>query len=336
LGEFFGKEPGTIMTKKIVFALKKIGFDYVFDTSFGADVAVMEECFEFEKRLKNNGPFPMINSCCPGTVSFIEHSYPELIPHVATVKSPMEILGSLIKTAFAKEKKIPPEKICSVAIMPCVIKKAEALRPELRMNGKLVIDGVLTTKELGEILKDKHIDLENCKDAEFDSMFGTASGGGIIFGSSGGVCEASLRKYASLHKIPLEKIETTKLRGSEGVREVTFNFNGEKIKIAIINSLRNASPLLNDSKKRAQFHFIEVMACLGGCVGGAGQPVSTIGAIEKRRNGLYQIDSNSKIKISNENPEIIQLYSKYLGRPGSETAIKILHTKFDKICTDCF
>ncbi len=335
IGECFGKKPGEIMTKKLICALRKIGFDYVFDKSFGADVAITEECAEFEEKLKKNGPFPMINSCCPGTVSFIEHSYPELIPNVATVKSPMEIVGSLIKTVFCKEKNISPEKICSVAIMPCTIKKAEALRPELRMDGKLVIDGVLTTKELAEIIKEKKIDIEKCSDSEFDQMLGVASGGGIIFGSSGGVCEASIRKYASKNNFPIEKIETKKLRSSDGIREIFFDICGKKINVAIINSLRNAAILLNDKEKISRFHFIEIMACLGGCVGGAGQPISTLDAIEQRRKALYSIDSNLKIKTSDENPEIKLLYEKYLGAPGGRKAKKILHTAFDKICTDC-
>ncbi len=336
LGELFGFEAGTILTKKIVGALKELGFDYVFDTSFGADVAIVEESKELDERLKKGGIFPLINSCCPGTISFLEHSYPELVPNIATVKSPMEVTGVLIKTYFAGKKKIHPEKILSVAVMPCVIKKAEALRPELRMDGRLVVDGVLTTVELAELMKAKKIDLKKCKEMEFDSLLGVASGGGQIFGSTGGVSEAALRNYAYLNKVPIEKINTTQLRSFEGIREIEFSLNGQKIKIAIINSLRNANQVLNDPDKLKEYTFIEIMACLGGCVGGAGQPMSTKEILEKRRAGLYKIDSENKIKASSENPEVKRLYEEFLGSPRSRKAIRALHTGFARTCLDCF
>lgn len=336
LGELFGYAPGEVITKKIVCALKKLGFEYVFDTSFGADVAVMEESKEMADRLKVGGPFPMINSCCPGTVSYLEHSYPELVPYMASVKSPMEVEGVLIKTYFAEKLKIPKEKIFSVAVMPCVIKKAEFLRPELRLEGKLVIDGVITTMELAQYFKANKIDLKNCKEAEFDSLLGTASGAGQIFGSSGGVSEAAIRNYAYLNNIPIEKLDTKDLRGPGEVREITFNLRGQKIRIAVVNSLRNAPTILNDKKKLSSYHFVEIMACYGGCVGGAGQPPSTKEIIAKRREGLYSIDSKLNLKVPAQNPDIQKLYKDFLGSPRSKKSLKLLHTSFAKTCSDCF
>lgn len=336
LGELFGYEPGTVTTKKIVGALKEIGCDYVFDTSFGADIGIMEETKDLEERLKSGGPFPMLNSCCPGTVSFLEHAYPELVIHMGTVKSPMEVLGVLIKTYFAEKMGIHPKKIFSTAVMPCVIKKAEALRPELRINNRLMVDGVITTVELAKFMKEKEIDLRKCKETEFDSLLGSASGGGKIFGSSGGVSEAALRNFAYKNNLPIEKIETKELRGSEGIREVNFKINGDEFNIAIVNSLRNAGQILNDKKRFYKYTFIEIMACLGGCVGGAGQPTSTKEILEKRRNGLYSIDEKMKIRVASQNPAVQKVYSEFLEKPMSKKAMRLLHTGYAKICTDCF
>ncbi|MDD5022570.1 MAG: [Fe-Fe] hydrogenase large subunit C-terminal domain-containing protein [Candidatus ainarchaeum sp.] len=335
IGELFGYEPGTPLYKKLIFALKKLGVKYVFDTSFGADICVVEESKEFESRIKQ-GEFPIINSCCPGTVSFLEHAYPDLVGNMATVKSPMEVTGALIKSYFAEKMNILPDNIFSIAIMPCVIKKAEALRPELRVKGKLMVDGVITTKEISEILKENNIELSKCEDMDFDSLMGTASGAGKIFGSSGGVGEAALRNYAYINNLPLEKIDKKNLRGEEGIREITYSSGKIEFKMLVINSLRNASILLNDKEKLKKYHFVEIMACLGGCVGGAGQPQSTKENLEKRRKGLYQIDEGLKLKVPSQNPEIQKLYENYLGSPMSRKAKQLLHTGFEETCVDCY
>src|SRR3989339_818199 len=322
LGEPFGYEPGKSFESKIPDALKKLGFKYVFDTSFGADVAVVEETKEMQERLENGGKFPIINSCCPGTVSFLEHSYPELMANMATVKSPMEVLAVLIKTYFAEKMKILPENIVSVAIMPCVIKKAEALRPELRLNGKLMVDGVLTTMELAKIMKEEGLDIAKCKDGGFDSLLGTASSAGKLFGSSGGVSEAALRNLAYNIGVPIKQINRKATRSFDGVRELVFKAGKNRFKVLIINSLRNASPILNNRKKLEKYHFVEIMTCLGGCVGGAGQPVSTKETLEKRRAGLFKIDAGAKITVPSQNPEVQRLYKDFLGQPRSKKALE--------------
>lgn len=336
LGEPFGYEPGTSVEKKIPTLLRKLGFKYVFDSCFGADVAIVEESRELEERVKNNDMLPIINSCCPGTVSFLEHSYPELVGNIASVKSPMEVTGVLIKTYFAEKMKIKPEKIFSVAVMPCVIKKAEALKPELRLDGKLMVDAVLTTKELVELMKEKKIKLGKIGDSDFDSLMGTASGSGKLFGSSGGVSEAALREYAFLKGVPMEKIDQKMTRGSGEIRELVFKIDGKEFKIAIVNSLRNASRILNDNEKLKEYCFVEIMACLGGCVGGSGQPPFTKEILEKRRKGLFKIDSESKFKVPSQNPAVKELYDNFLGNPLGKKAKKLLHTKFERVCVDCF
>lgn len=336
IGELFGYAPGKSFESKLPSALRKAGFKYVFDTSFGADVAVMEETKEMEERLKKGGKFPIINSCCPGTVSFLEHSYPDLVENMATVKSPMEITSVLIKTYFAEKMDINPDKIFSVALMPCVIKKAEAIRPELKLDGKQMTDLVLTTKELAELFKEEGIDISNCEESSFDSLLGTASSAGKLFGSTGGISEAALRNFAHQIGVPLEKIDSSKIRSFEGTRELKFQAGGMDLNVLIINSLRNASPVLNDRELLKKYHFVEIMACLGGCVGGAGQPPSTKEILEKRRAGLFEIDHGAKVTVSSENPEIKKLYADFLGHPLSEKSVRLLHTKFQKICSDCY
>jgi NADH-quinone oxidoreductase subunit G/NADP-reducing hydrogenase subunit HndD len=336
IGELFGFEPGTPLTDKIVGALKKAGVDFVFDTSFGADIVTMEETKELEERLENGGPFPLINSCCAGTVLFLEHAYPELVHHMASVKSPMETEGILIKTYFAEKKGILKENIFSVAIMPCVIKKSEAQRQELRLDGKIVVDSVITTVELAQFLKERGIDLNNVEEKKFDSLLGEASGAGQIYGSSGGVCEAALRNYSSMHGIPLEKINAQPLRGEEGAKTVEFSLNGKKINVLVINCLRNAAPILSKKRKLKDYQFIEIMACSGGCVGGSGQPPSTKEIIEKRRKGLYLIDERIAMKTPAENPAVKKAYEEFLGKPGSEKAVRLLHTVHQQTCTNCF
>jgi len=336
LGELFGYAPGTPLTKKVVGALKQLGFDFVFDTSLGADVAVVEAGFEFKERLEKGGLFPVINSCCPGTVLFLEHAYPDLVPHVASVKSPMEITAVLAKTYFAQKKKLDADKIFSVAVMPCVIKKSEALRREMRVDGRQMVDLVLTTVELAEFMGRKGVDLRSCEEKDFDSLLGTASGAGQIFGSTGGVSEAAIRHFASTQNFKIEKTVVDSLRAPDGLRETVFNVGGKQIKVLVINCLRNASVVLNDKQKFSQYHFIEIMACLGGCVGGAGQPTSTLENLEKRRSGLYSIDSATQLKAPMQSPDVQAVYKEFLGSPASEKSLALLHTTFSKICTDCF
>jgi len=333
LGELFGFKPGDILTKKIIGALKKIGFDYVFDTSFGADVVVMEEAAELKKRLKKGGPFPMINSCCPGTVSFIETAHKNLIPNISSVKSPMEVLGVLIRKYFSNKISISEEDIVSVALMPCIIKKAEIHRSDLKFNGKRIIDFVITTSELASLMKELSIDLKDCNDKDFDSFFGYASKSGKIFGSSGGVSEAILRTYIELNNLDNLKINKEVLRDSKGFRELDFFIGEKNIKIAIINPLLNAIQLLKNKEEYSKYTFIEIMACKGGCVGGAGQPPSDEKTIELRREGLYKIKNeggsteNSILYSPSKNKEIIQLYNDFLGKPLSPISLKLLHKK---------
>ncbi|MFA4946167.1 MAG: [Fe-Fe] hydrogenase large subunit C-terminal domain-containing protein [Candidatus Micrarchaeia archaeon] len=335
LGELYGLPAGTPATGKVVGCLKALGFDFVFDTSFGADVVVAEESAELAKRLKDGGPFPIFNSCCPGSVLFLEHAYPELVPSIVTVKSPMEVTGSLIKSYFAEKKKIAPSKINSVALMPCMIKKTEARKPEFDFEGIRPVDCVITTVELAALLEEAGVDFKKVKECAFDDLLGVASGAGQIFGSSGGVSEASIRNYAFLKGLPLEKLDSKPLRGSEGLREETFDLGGERVSVLVINCLKNAPAALSDKKRLAKYNFVEMMACLGGCVGGAGQPPSTLETLEARRKGLYGIDAGARVKVAAQNPQIKALYDSYLGEPRSEKAMRILHTQHDKVCQHC-
>ncbi len=334
LGELFGGEPGSIVTGKMVGALKLLGFDRVLDTNFTADLTIMEEATEFLDRLKNGWDMPMITSCSPGWINFLELFYPELVKHHSSCKSPQQMFGALVKTYYAQEQKIDPKKIVSVSIMPCTAKKFEALRPEMRSSGFQDVDYVLTTRELGKLLKSSGIFFNDVPEAEFDSVMGMGTGAGTIFGNTGGVMEAALRTaYETVTGKTLENVEFNVVRGMGGIREADIDLDGTQIRVAIAHGLGNARQVMESIKKgnRNRWDFVEVMACPGGCIAGGGQPITRdINFRAKRIAGLYQDDRELPLRKSHENPEILAIYRDYLGEPGGHKSHKLLHTHLTK------
>lgn len=339
IGEGFGLEPGTPATGRMITALRRLGFDAVFDTNFGADLTIVEEAHEFLMRLEGHGPLPMITSCSPGWINYLEKFYPELIPHASTCKSPMSMLSSLIKTYYAEEKGIDPKNIYVVAVMPCVAKKYEAHRPEHYMdNGLPYTDAVLTTRELIWMIKCYGIDFAKLPDGEFDTPLGLSSGAADIFGATGGVMEATLRAASELVTgKPADRLEFTEVRAVEGLRETYVAIGDRAIHLGVANGLTNAKVLLDKAvKQEGQFHVLEVMACPGGCIGGGGQPYPSENIkvldpelLRKRAGALYSIDKSKKLRKSYENPAIEEIYDKFLGGPGSEKAHHLLHTHYN-------
>jgi len=327
LGELFDMKPGTLVSGKMISALKKVGFDKVFDVDLGADMTIMEESAELLKRLKENKKekLPMITTCCPGWILMMEHFYPELIPNMSTCKSPHEMLGMLIKSYYAEKAKINPKKIVVVSIMPCTAKKFESTRKELNTG----VDYVLTTRELGRLIKMKNLDFKNLEDENFDSVLGLASGAGDIFGTAGGVMEAALRTaYEISTKKKLKKVEFKNLRSSKGIREGIIVLNDKKINYATASGGANIRKLLRNKDK---YQFIEMMACPGGCVGGGGQPIySDEKILGLRAKALYEQDSKREFRRSHENPIVKDIYKRYLGEPLSKRAEKLLHTKYSE------
>ncbi len=320
-GELFGLPPGTLVAGKIASALRRCGFAKVFDVDLGADMTIMEEASELLKRLEKNENLPMITTCCPGWILMMEHFYQELIPNMSTCKSPHEMLGMLIKTFYAKRAGINPRDIVVVSIMPCTAKKFESTRPELNT----AVDYVLTTREFGRLVKMKHIDFKSLPDEPFDAPLGIASGAGHIFGASGGVMEAALRTaYEISTGKQLTKIEFDQLRGSEGIKQGSIIINGKEIRFAAANGGRN---IRNVIKHMNNYHFIEMMACPGGCIGGGGQPIyKDPDVLVKRAQAIYQADSLEHIRKSHENPVVKEIYAEFLGHPLSEKAEELLHT----------
>ncbi|MEN6407425.1 MAG: NADH-dependent [FeFe] hydrogenase, group A6 [Thermoguttaceae bacterium] len=336
IGEGFGLPPGTPATAQMVTALRRLGFDRVFDTDFAADLTIIEEAHEFLTRLKE-GPLPMITSCSPGWISFLEKFYPELIPHASTCRSPMSMMSALVKTYYAEKTGIDPKKIFVVAVMPCVAKKFEAERPEHRMaDGTPYTDAVLTTRELIWMIKCYGIEFTSLPPGEFDAPLGLASGAGDIFGCTGGVMEATLRAASELVTgRPADRLDFTEVRAVEGLRETYVAIGDQNIHVGVANGLTNAKILLDKIKAGEPFHVIEVMACPGGCVGGGGQPYPPPGVnvldpdlLRRRASALYSIDSKKKLRKSYENPAIEEVYSSYLGGPGTERAHELLHTHY--------
>jgi NADP-reducing hydrogenase subunit HndD len=337
IGEGFGLEPGTPATGRMITALRVLGFDAVFDTDFAADLTIVEEAHEFLTRLKE-GPLPMITSCSPGWISFLEKFYPGLIPHASTCKSPMSMLSSLVKTYYAEKKGIDPKDVYMVAVMPCVAKKFESRRPEhYTPDGIPYTDAVLTTRELIWMIKCYGINFTTLADGEFDSPLGVASGAGDIFGCTGGVMEATLRAASELVTgKPADRLEFTEVRAVEGLRDTYVAIGEQVIHVGVANGLTNAKILLDKIVEgQEQFHVIEVMACPGGCVGGGGQPYPPDGIkvldpelLRKRASALYTIDSSKTLRKSYENPAIEELYDSFLGGPGSEKAHELLHTHY--------
>jgi NADH-quinone oxidoreductase subunit G len=334
LGEKFGAEPGTVVTGKMVAALRLMGFDKVFDTDFAADLTIMEEAAEFIHRLQHGGRLPILTSCCPGWVKFFEHQFNDLLDIPSTCKSPHEMFGVIAKTYYAEKMGIDPKNIFVVSIMPCLAKKYEAARPELMHDDMQDVDAVLTTRELGDMLKEANIDLMNLKDEEFDEPLGESTGASVIFGTTGGVIEAALRTtYEWLTNETLEEVEFHELRGFDGIREAVIKINDQDINIAVAHGLGNARKLLEDIRAgKSHYHAIEIMACPGGCIGGGGQPYhfGNFDVLKKRMEGIYKEDKSKKYRKSHENPAIKKLYEEYLGEPNGEKAHELLHTHYVK------
>lgn len=331
LGEELGIPAGSIVTGKMVAALRSLGFDKVFDTNFSADLTIMEEGHEFLDRLQNGGVLPMITSCSPGWVNMIELKYPELLPHLSTAKSPQQMFGAVAKTYYAEKAGIDPAKIVSVSVMPCTAKKAEAQRKEMCDSGYRDVDIVITTRELGRMIREAGIDFASLPEENFDSPLGIGTGAGAIFGNTGGVMEAALRTVADVVSgEDLPKLEYEEVRGMEETREATVTVAGKEIKVAVVNTLGSARKMLERIKAgTADYQFIEVMACPGGCIGGGGQPVPVNREIrQKRREALFDCDRMSELRKSHENPEIKALYDNWLGKPLGEKAHHLLHTHY--------
>ncbi|MDR1781445.1 MAG: [FeFe] hydrogenase, group A [Bacilli bacterium] len=331
IAEEFGEAPGTISTGKMVAALKRMGFGYVFDTNWGADLTIMEEANEVVERL-NKGTLPILTSCCPGWINFIEYQFPKLIDVPSTCKSPHEMQGAITKSYFAKKLNIDPEKIFVVSIMPCVAKKYEASREELSVDGLQDVDAVLTTRELAEMIKEAGINYVGLEEEEYDHPLGESTGAAAIFGATGGVLEAALRTAQGwLTDDKATNIDFKDVRGLEGIKEATIKINDLELKVAAASGLGNARKLLEKIESgENEYHVIEIMACPGGCVAGGGQPYNhgdrTI--IEKRMKALYEIDSHKTLRESHKNPDIIKIYDEFLGKPGDHLSHKLLHTHY--------
>jgi len=331
IGEPFGEKPGSISTGKLVAALRRLGFDKVFDTDFTADLTIMEEGYELIERLKSGGTLPMITSCSPGWIKFIEHFYPGLLGHLSTCKSPQQMFGALAKTYYAQKAGIDPKNIVVVSIMPCTAKKFEAGRPEMDSSGRQDVDIVLTTRELARMIREAGIVFSELPEEEYDAPLGISTGAGVIFGASGGVMEAALRTaYEVLTGTPLPNINLTAVRGMEGIKEASVEINGMTVKVAVAHTLGNARKILDLIKEgKAEYHFVEVMACPGGCIGGGGQPIPTDTAIrEQRIAGIYTADERMALRKSHENPAVQQLYKEFLGEPLGHKSHELLHTHY--------
>jgi NADH-quinone oxidoreductase subunit G/NADP-reducing hydrogenase subunit HndD len=333
VGELFGMEPGSIATGKMVTALRRMGFNAVFDTDFAADLTILEEASELVHRIQHHGRLPMLTSCCPAWVKFFEHQFPDLLDIPSSCKSPQIMFGTIAKTYYAEKLGIDPAKMVVVSVMPCVAKKAEAARPELTKEEHSNVDLVLTTREFGLMLKEAGIDFMNLPESDFDKMMGESTGASIIFGTTGGVIEAAVRTaYEWITGEELENVEFTAMRGVQGIREATVKVGDLELKIGIAHELGNARKLLEDIRAgKSQFHAIEIMACPGGCIGGGGQPYhhGDIEIIKKRQEAIYAEDRNKVKRKSHQNEEVLRLYKEYLGEPYGEKAHDLLHTYYE-------
>jgi len=331
LGETQGMPPGILVTGKMVSVLRKLGFDKVLDTDFAADLTIVEEGNELIQRIKNKGVLPQITSCCPGWIKFIEHFYPKLIPNISTCKSPQQMFGAILKTYYAKKHNMNPKNIVSVSIMPCTAKKFECNREEMHDSGLKDVDYSLTTRELGRMIKKAEIDFKSLPDEFFDLIMGSSSGAAAIFGATGGVMEAALRTVADLLEgKDLKHLNYEAVRGIKGIKEASVKIAGMNINVAVAHGLGNARKLLERVKEDpSRYHFIEIMSCEGGCVGGGGQPIPTTKAIAKKRaEALYEQDQSLVLRKSHKNPEIKMLYKDFLGECESDKIHHLLHTKF--------
>lgn len=338
LGEEFDMEPGTLVTGKLVAALRRLGFDHVFDTDFAADLTIMEEGTELLNRLgkhlagDKDVKLPILTSCCPAWVKFFEHQFPDMIDIPSTARSPQQMFGSIAKTYFADKLGIKREDLVVVSIMPCVAKKYECGRDEFKVNDNPDVDHAITTRELAALIKLSNIDFNSLPNEEFDNPLGESTGAGVIFGTTGGVIEAAVRTAYEIHtKKELPRLDFDELRGMEGIREATIDFDGLPIKIGIAHGLGNARKLLEDIQAgKSEFHAIEIMSCPGGCIGGGGQPYhhGDASIIKKRQMAIYTEDKNKTLRKSHENPYIVKLYEEFLGKPMSEKAHHLLHTEY--------
>ena len=338
LGEEFGMEIGTNVTGKMIAALKRLGFDKVFDTNTGADFTIMEEATELVKRLRNNDNLPMTTSCCPAWVKYTEMFYPENIPHLSSCKSPHQMLGAVIKSYFADKNHIDPSKIYVVSVMPCIAKKYERQREELKVNGISDVDAVITTRELARMIKQANIDFPKLEDEEFDNPMGEATGAGAIFGTTGGVMEAALRAaYELITGEELQNVEFEQVRGAKGIKKATVQMGDKEVRVAVAHGLGNAKKIMEEIKSgKADYQFVEVMACPGGCIMGGGQPIknsktrATVDVRRKRAEAMYSIDERSTIRKSQDNPILKAIYKEYIGQPGEHRAHELLHTHYEK------
>ncbi|MBQ9197274.1 MAG: iron hydrogenase small subunit [Clostridia bacterium] len=336
LGEEFGLPMGTSVTGKMVAALRRLGFDKVFDTDFGADLTILEEGTELVQRLTNKGVLPMITSCSPGWIKYCETYNPDFLPNLSSCKSPHEMLGAVIKSYYAEKAGIDPQNIAVVSVMPCTAKKFEAKRPELSANGLQDVDEVITTRELARMIRAAGIDFANLPDEDFDSLLGESTGAGVIFGATGGVMEAALRfAYEAVTGKELEKVEFHEVRGLKGVKEAEIDLNGTKINVAVAHGTGNAQQLLDSVRSgEKQYQFIEIMCCPGGCVTGGGQPIVKsdvrmgVNVSAERAKALYGEDEGKPRRKSQDNEELKVLYKDYLGEPGSHKAHHLLHTTY--------
>jgi NADP-reducing hydrogenase subunit HndD len=338
LGEEFGLEPGTLVTGKMVAALRRLGFNYVFDTDFAADLTIMEEGTEFLNRLHaflagdKDVKMPILTSCCPAWVKFFEHQFPDMMDIPSTAKSPQQMFGPIAKEYFGKKLGINRKDMVVVSIMPCLAKKYECSRDEFKVDGNPDVDFSISTRELALLIKQSNIDFNSLPNEDFDQPLGESTGASVIFGTTGGVIEAAVRTAYELHtgkKLP--KVDFTELRGMEGIRSASIDVDGFELKIGIAHGLGNARKLLEEVRAgKSQFHAIEIMACPGGCIGGGGQPLhhGNSDILKKRQRAIYQEDAGKPIRKSHENPFIIELYKEFLGKPMSEKSHHLLHTVY--------
>lgn len=338
LGEEFDSKIGTNVKGKMVTALKKLGFDKVFDTNTGADFTIMEEANEFIDRIEDGGTLPMITSCCPAWVRFAEKNYPDQLEHLSSCKSPHQMFGAVIKSYYARKFNIDPSKIFVVSVMPCIAKKYECTREEMEEDGLRDVDAVITTRELSRMIKQANIEFNSLEDTDFDDPMGEASGAGAIFGTTGGVMEAALRTAAdTIERKSLGQFEYKAVRGGAGIKRATVNIAGKDINVVVASGLRNARKIMDEIRAgNVDYQFVEIMACPGGCIMGGGQPIksskirSTVDVRKLRADSLYTIDEKSTVRKSHENPTIKTIYKEFFDKPGSKLAHKYLHTTYHK------
>ena len=336
LGECFGMHIGTNVQGKMVAALRRLGFDKVFDTDFGADLTIVEEANEFLGRVQNGGVLPMITSCSPGWIKYCEHYYPDMLDHLSTCKSPQQMSGAIIKTWYAEKMGIDPKDIVVVGIMPCTAKKFETKRDDQAASGYPDVDYSLTTRELGRMIESAGIYFKHLPDEEFDNPLGDSTGAAVIFGATGGVMEAALRTAVEkLSGEELKSLDFTEVRGTDGIKEASYTVNGMEVKVCVVSGLANANTIMEKVKNgTADYHFIEIMGCPGGCVNGGGQPIqhavvrNFVDLRARRAAALYEADKDMPLRKSHESKAVKRLYAEFLGEPGSHKAHEVLHTSY--------